>query len=118
MVNPLITVIVTTFNRKVLLKRAPDSVINQTYQNIEIILVDDCSSDRTEEFIKSYKENYNNIFYFRNDKNRGLSYSRNYALSKAKGEFITHLDDDKQSLNYTSMEKNLSEPPKLCQISC
>ncbi|WP_160060257.1 glycosyltransferase [Psychromonas sp. L1A2] len=92
-----VTVYLVTFNRKILLERAILSVIKQTYKNIELIVVDDCSSDGTKEFLESKFEEYNcqiNFRFYINDKNKGACYSRNKAIKKAYGEFITGLDDD------------------------
>lgn len=92
--NPLVTVYIPTFNRVELLKRAVESVRQQTYQNLEIIIVDDCSKDGTHEYLEEIKKQDSRIRYFIKEKNSGACVSRNIAIENAKGEFITGLDDD------------------------
>ena len=90
----LVTVYITTFNRVNLLKRSLDSVFKQTYKNIEIIIVDDCSTDGTQEFIKEISQQDKRIKFFLKEKNGGACESRNIAIQNARGEYITGLDDD------------------------
>lgn len=92
--NPLVTVYIPTFNRVNLLKRAVDSVRKQTYKNLEIIIVDDCSKDGTHEYLEEISKQDSRIQYFIKQKNSGACVSRNIAIKNAKGEFITGLDDD------------------------
>ncbi|MBY7770434.1 glycosyltransferase [Vibrio fluvialis] len=92
--HPLVSVYITSHNREDLIERAIKSVLNQTYKNIEIIIVDDASTDKTVEKINSYVKSNNNIRLFVNEKNMGACYSRNLAIKSAKGEYITGLDDD------------------------
>ena len=90
----LVSVIITTCNRCELLPRAIDSVINQTYKNIEIIIIDDSSTDKTQDVIKNYQKEYSSIIYIRNDSSFGANVSRNKGIKMAKGKFIAGLDDD------------------------
>ena len=92
--NPLVTVYIPTFNRVELLKRAVESVRHQTYQNLEIIIVDDCSNDNTHGYLEEISKQDSRIRYFVKEKNSGACVSRNIAIENAKGEFITGLDDD------------------------
>lgn len=92
--TPLVSVIITTKNRQELLKRAIDSVLNQTYKNHEIIVVDDGSTDNTPEVVREYMKEYPNISYIRNETSKGACFSRNAGIRSAKGEFVTGLDDD------------------------
>lgn len=92
--NPLVTVYIPTFNRVELLKRAVESVRQQTYQNLEIIIVDDCSNDNTHGYLEEITKRDSRIRYFIKEKNSGACVSRNIAIDNAKGEFITGLDDD------------------------
>lgn len=91
---PLVSIYITTFNRIDLLKRAIRSVLNQDYTNIEVIVVDDCSKDGTQEYLRHIEKLDNRIRFFANDNNYGACKSRNVAIENAKGEFITGLDDD------------------------
>ena len=97
--NPLVTVYIPTFNRVELLKRAVESVRQQTYQNLEIIIVDDCSKDSTHEYLDEISKQDSRIKYFIKEKNSGACVSRNIAIENAKGEFITGLDDDDYFMN-------------------
>lgn len=92
--NPLVTVYIPTFNRVELLKRAVDSVRKQTYKNLEIIIVDDCSTDSTHDYLQKLVNQDERVRYFIKEKNSGACVSRNIAIENAKGEFITGLDDD------------------------
>jgi glycosyltransferase involved in cell wall biosynthesis len=91
--NPLVTVYIPTYNRRDLLQRAVNSVLDQDYDNIELIIVDDCSKDDTVEYLQSISEKPG-IRYFVNHTNSGACASRNRAIEEARGEFITGLDDD------------------------
>lgn len=92
--EPLISVYIPTYNRLDLLKRAVQSVQNQTYKNFEIIIVDDNSSDGTQDFLVGLAKVDSRIRYFFKDKNSGACVSRNIAINLAQGELITGLDDD------------------------
>jgi glycosyltransferase involved in cell wall biosynthesis len=94
MTLPLVSVYIPTFNRLQLLKRAVDSVLKQVYSNIEIIIVDDCSSDGTDAYLHGLATERSNVRYFKNESNEGACVSRNKAIANAKGEYITGLDDD------------------------
>ncbi|MDM1736810.1 glycosyltransferase [Acinetobacter towneri] len=92
--QPLVTVYIPTFNRVELLKRAVKSVQDQTYQNLEIIIVDDCSNDGTHEYLEKVSKEDKRVRYFLKETNSGACVSRNIAIENARGEFITGLDDD------------------------
>lgn len=92
--TPLITIYMPTHNRSSLIGRAIDSVIKQTYQNWELVIVDDCSIDDTENVIKEYIKKDPRIKYIKNETNMGACFSRNRAINTAQGDFITGLDDD------------------------
>ncbi|PKF61725.1 glycosyl transferase family 2 [Psychromonas sp. psych-6C06] len=92
--KPLVSVYITTHNRAERLILAINSVLMQTYQNIEIIVSDDGSKDNTKAVVSNLMKQYHNIRYTRNDESRGANHARNKALAMAKGEFITGLDDD------------------------
>ena len=94
--TPKVTVVITTYNRAGLLPRAVESVLAQTYTDYEIIIVDDCSSDNTQEVIAGFDDP--RIHSFRHERNRGLSAARNTALFNARGEYVALLDDDDEWL--------------------
>ena len=89
---PKVSVIIPTYNRAPLLQRAMKSVLAQTYENIELIIVDNASSDNTSEIIKDFKDE--RIKYLRHSTNKGGSAARNTGIRSAEGEFISLLDDD------------------------
>ena len=90
--NPLISVVIPTFNREKVLKRAIDSVVSQTYDNWELIVVDNCSVDNTENLVHSYENPKIKINSIENDGVIGLS--RNVGIHEAKGHLIAFLDSD------------------------
>lgn len=117
--QPLVTVYIPTFNRVELLKRAVESVRCQTYDNLDIIIVDDCSTDGTQEYLKSIATEDNRIRYFFKEKNSGACVSRNIAIENARGEFITGLDDDDYFTNQRVeiFLKNWVEDPLIKALS-
>ena len=96
MKKPKVSVVIPTYNREKTLPRAVESVINQTYTNWELIIVDDASKDNTEKLVKKYLSE--KIKYFKNPENKQKSYSRNYGIKQARGEFIAFLDSDDEWL--------------------
>jgi len=89
---PKITVIITTYNRANLVKDAIKSVLSQSFQDFELIVVDDCSPDNTEEAVKIFQDK--RIFYLRHKENKGDAAAKNTGIRAAKGEYIITLDDD------------------------
>lgn len=92
--TPLVSVYVTTHNRRELVREAIESVLSQTYKNIEIIVVDDASSDGTSELLSQYEKAHQNFRYFSLPENKGAPFGRNLAIEHSRGEFVTGLDDD------------------------
>ena len=92
--NPLVSVLMTAFNREKYIDEAIESVINSTYQNWELIIVDDCSKDRTVEIAKSYEAKDHRIKVYINEMNLGDYPNRNKAASYAKGKYIKYIDAD------------------------
>ena len=92
------SIIIPVYNTQKYIQRCLESVFNQTYENYEVIVVNDGSTDNSEEEIKSYK----NIKYIK-QKNKGLSSARNIGVKKATGDYIIFLDSD------DSIESNLLE---------
>ena len=91
MVNKLVSVVVTTRNRASLVQRAINSVLNQSYQPIELIVVDDCSNDNTEIALGDFS---NQIIYLRHKESKGGAAARMTGAKQAKGSYIAFLDDD------------------------
>lgn len=89
--NDLITVIINVYNGEKFIKKCLDSIINQTYKNLEILIVNDGSTDNTLKEIKKYKDKRIKVI---TTKNQGLSFSRNTAIDNAKGEYLYFVDVD------------------------
>lgn len=92
MENELVSIIMPSWNTGNFIAESIQSVINQTYKNWELIIVDDCSTDNTDEVVSFYKDQ--RIKYLKNEKNRGAAITRNKALREAQGEWIAFLDSD------------------------
>ena len=117
----LITVIIPTYNRAHLIKDAAYSVLNQSYKNIELIIIDDCSTDDTAEVVKSINDPRLN--YHRLEKNSGACIARNKGIELARGDYISFNDSDDKWL-----ENKLEEQFKflnssnadivLCKMKC
>lgn len=91
MENPLVSIIIPTYNSKSFLKETVNYALQQTYKNIEVILVDDGSTDGTEAYFDEFKRQAVQCFKIDNG---GASNARNFGLSKSKGEYIQFLDAD------------------------
>lgn len=101
-----VSVMVLTYNRANMLKETIDSILNQTFKDFELIVVDNYSTDNTEEIIKSYDDK--RIKYFKNRNYGLLAVNRNFAIQKSKGEYIAICDDDDLWLP-EKLEKQLLE---------
>ena len=91
--NELVSIITPSYNTAKFIGKTIESVQNQTYQNWEMIIVDDCSTDNTDEVIDGYLSDQR-IKYIKNEKNSGAAVSRNRALRETKGKWIAFLDSD------------------------
>lgn len=92
--NPLVSIILPTYNGEQYIKEAIDSIINQTYTNWELIIVNDCSSDSTPQIIKEYVKNDTRIKTINNEINKKLPASLNIGFSNAIGDYYTWTSDD------------------------
>lgn len=92
--NPLISVITPAYNAERFIQETIQSVLDQTYSNWEMIIVDDCSTDRTVELAKSYSEKDNRIKVIQLEENSGSAVARNVAMANASGTYIAFLDSD------------------------
>lgn len=105
--SPLVSVLIPVYGVEKYITRCLESVANQTYDNIEVILVNDCTPDKSvvvaEEYIKS-SSLAGKTRIISHEKNRGLSAARNTAVAAAKGEFVLHLDSDDYIDNNTVRE--------------
>lgn len=92
--RPFISVVMPIYNVEKHLEKAIESVLAQTFQNFEIILVDDCSPDSCPQICDAYVSKYEKISVIHHEKNKGLSGARNTGLDVAKGEYIWFMDSD------------------------
>lgn len=120
--NPNFSIIIPTYNRIFCIKCAIDSVLIQKYKNFEIIIVDDGSTDNTEQLIsETYKNEIENqiIRYFK-IKHTGASKARNFALAQAKNEWIAYLDlDDEYDINFLNIvSKSIIDNPSYKNFYC
>ncbi len=92
--NELVSIIVPTYNTEKFIRSTIDSVLNQTYTNWEMILVDDASTDKTVSVIEEFAQKDSRIKLFKLPKNQGNGFARNAALEKATGKYIAYLDAD------------------------
>ena len=90
--QPLVSVILPTYNRAHLISRAIKSVLNQTYNKIELIVVDDASGDNTKEVIRTFNDN--RIVYIQHTMNKGAAEARNSGIQRAQGKYVAFQDDD------------------------
>ncbi len=105
--SPTVSVIIPTYNRADLIGRAIQSVLNQTYQDFEIIIIDDASTDNTEEVVNSFGDE--RLRYIRHKENSGESAApRNTGIKAAKGEYIALLDSDDEWLP-EKLEKQINK---------
>jgi len=98
-----VSVVITTYNRKGLLDNAIQSVLRQTYKNIELTVTDDGSTDGTDKYIKKYK---NDLIYINEGHSKYYTVNRNRGVHRATGKYIAFLDDDNW-WEETFMEKHL-----------
>lgn len=103
--NPLISVIMLTYNRAQFLDRSIPSFLNQTFKNAELLIIDDGSNDDTFNVVSRYMASYENIRYMRHS-NRKIPLSRNVGIKAASGKYIAFLDsDDEYKMDY--LEKRI-----------
>lgn len=106
MSSPAVSVIVPTYNRQALLPRALDSVVAQTFDNWEIVLVDDGSTDGTEDVAARYQQRLKERFIYIRQLNLGSSRARNRGIDACNGRFVAFLDSDDEFLP-TKLERQL-----------
>lgn len=91
--NDLISVIVPVYNTEKYLRKCIESILSQSYKNIELLLINDGSTDSSAEICRKYLDKDKRCYYFEKE-NGGLSDARNYGIERAKGEYITFVDSD------------------------
>lgn len=120
MKEKLISVLIPTYNVGKYVKEAVESILNQTYSNLELIIVDDASTDNTFDILKELAEYDKRIKLFRNSKNSKIVETLNFALTKATGTYIARMDGDDISLPTRIMQQYLFliENPCIDLVGC
>lgn len=108
----LVSIIMPAYNAADTIKQSINSVLNQTYPNWELIIIDDGSKDETIQIIEHFKVNNQRIKFYRNDNNLGVSETRNKGIDKASGNLIAFLDSDDMWVN-EKLEKQIKEMKNL-----
>ena len=109
--DPKVAIILPNYNSDLFLKTTINSVLNQSYKNWQLIIVDDCSNQKTQSILKTFLKN-KKIKIFWSKTNRGAAYCRNFAIKKSKSKYLAFIDSDdiwkkeklKHQIHY--MEKN------------
>lgn len=113
--QPKISIIIPVYNASEYIRTCLDSVVNQTFRDIEIICIDDCSTDDSLQILEEYAKNDERFVIRRNNKNRSIGYTRNSGIKLAKGDYIMFLDCDDWleleacKLCYKKISKNKNE---------
>jgi len=121
MPQPAVSILLPVYNSEKYLRRAIDSLVNQTFTDFELLILNDGSSDRSEQIIQSYIDS--RIVYVKNEVNKGLIYSLNKGIALAKGEFVARMDGDDICLperlqkQYDWLEKSASTAVVGCHVS-
>ena len=116
---PLVSVVMATYNRAHTIKRAIDSVLNQTYTNFELIIIDDGSTDNTSEVLNEYKEP--KIRIYKHEVNKGVAAAKNSGLREIKGAWFTILDSDDEMVPHaiaTMINIPLSVDEAVTAVTC
>jgi len=124
---PLITIGITSYNAADTIQRAVDCALAQGWENTEILIYDDASTDNTLAILQDIKAQNETVSVISGNKNRGVAYSRNQLIEKAKGEFLSFFDDDdvsdparisRQYERITSYEQNIAKgAPVICHTA-
>lgn len=92
--EPLVSIITPLYNSEKYIAETIESVLAQTYSNWEMIIVDDCSKDNSTKIVEEYQKKDRRIKLYRNEINKGVSYTRNRAIDLSQGKYIAFLDSD------------------------
>ena len=103
---PTVSVVTPTYNRADILPRCIDSVLSQTFDDLEHLIIDDCSTDGTEKVVGQYGDD--RLEYIRLPENRGANAARNRGIKEASGDYVAFLDSDDEWFN-TKLERQLQE---------
>lgn len=117
--KPMVTVIMTSYNTASLLEKAIRSILDQSYKNLELIVIDDCSTDNSVDIIRKISKEDSRLRGYVNKVNVGTYWSKNFGIKQSRGEFITFQDSDDYSLE-TRIEKQLARftEPRIKMTNC
>ena len=105
---PKVAIIIPNYNKANYLSECVESATNQTYSNTEIIIIDDCSTDKSDTIIRKILKKYPNVKYYKLPKNRGVSYARNFGANKTDADYLTFLDADDIYINRDKIKNEVS----------
>lgn len=94
MQQPLISIIMPAYNSEKYIAESICSVLNQTWDNWELLVIDDASCDHTKEIVRNFQESDSRIHYIANESNLGVAGSRNHGITRSRGEWVAFLDSD------------------------
>ncbi len=103
-----VSIIIPTFNRVQIIPETINAILNQTFNDFELIIIDNCSKDKTEEIIQNYIKKDTRIKYFKHPNNGVVAVNRNFGIQKATGEFFAFCDDDDLWMA-TKLERQIQE---------
>jgi len=106
--NNLLSIIVPNYNNAKYIEECINSILEQTYKNIEIIIIDDASTDHSKEILQRYETDYPFIKVIYNEQNKGVTNNRDIAIAASAGKFITTLDSDDYYLDNQKLEKEMT----------
>lgn len=111
--SPLVSVLMPAYNAEKYLAEAIESILNQTFKDFELIIINDGSTDKTEEIIDKYAKKDERIIYLKNDKNRKISRTLNRGMDEAKGKYLARMDTDDISVEdrFEKQVKYMEENP-------
>ena len=92
--KPEVTIVIPVYNSEKYIGRCIESILNQTFQDFELLIINDGSKDNSKEIIKEYKSKYPDKITFINQENKGVSTTRNEAIKIANGKYIMFIDND------------------------
>ncbi|HDX9639351.1 TPA: glycosyltransferase family 2 protein [Bacillus mobilis] len=113
----LVSVIVPLYNAEKYIEETMESILNQTYKNIEIVIVDDGSKDQSSSIVKNFKKKYPEQIKYISQENQGVSVARNTGIENANGEYISFLDSD-DLWHSTKIEKQIESMHKNNMNAC
>lgn len=103
----MISFVIPSYNRNSYLRQLLDSILSQDYKDIEIVVIDDNSTDQTEETMKEYVQKYPFITYLKNTSNKGCGFNRGLGINTSKGDYVVFADDDDYYTNNTFLSKGI-----------